>query len=223
MPGRRLNALLTLTALATSAFFAPSARAQGTTAPTDYAVTFDQPQFWGNRMWQSWTLEDRHGNVVCALPCTTRLGPSSGYVLEGVGFGQSANDLSDTAVRLQVPDLIVERPGSALVAHARPQKGNPDGALVLGLVGGAVTLAGLTLIALGANAGDPGDGIVEVIAGVALDIGGIPTTIAGLVWGALSERPEVTLLPAARSIEPLTASPPALQVSFSPTGIVGRF
>jgi hypothetical protein len=44
------------------------------------------------------------------------------------------SDSADRTVRVALPYVVVELPGTRLSAHMTPQNGSPDGAIALGVV-----------------------------------------------------------------------------------------
>jgi hypothetical protein len=223
----------------TSDSLAPSARSVGrqtasrsiaevatAPAPTDSLVIFNEPEFWDNSEQEKWTLMDRSGAVICELPCSARIGPWSGYVLQGEGVhpeGKSGH-LTRSRARFAVPAYIGRPPRETLVAHVkRPQQGS-DGPLAFGIASGLALLGGAGLIVGTAAEGNNislGPAIRLIGGGLALGALGLGLGLVALVWYASIEGPK---------LEFFHSSPPSLsskasgaRVAFSPFGVVGAF
>ncbi len=185
---------------------------------------------WTEGWSETWRLKDRGGRVVCELPCTSRVEPSSGYVVEGVALekGDWRHNgkpfVVDTLTRPVAVDGLGAPPGSAFVAQMLRPKGSPDAALGLGVVS-AIVLSAAAAVFIGAGveaetAAQKASALI--LDGTILGLIGAPLAVGSLVWGLKSERAKLTIMPGALPVTP-PAAPAAVQVSFSPFGVRGSF
>jgi hypothetical protein len=206
----------------------------------EHVLVFEPPHIWKNADSEVWTLKAPTGTPVCRLPCAARVGPSSGYRIEGLGTyhvvseraGHREEETQTSTASLALPDSLSGPAGAYLFARVRPGHGfSARGAIALGVIAGAVTIGGAAM-AIGAaaeqcsglcpvDAGGPGPGFVEFVGFVVLGLGVTLGTVA-LVGGLTSEGPKLVVSPEASSkASEREASPVYLR--FSPTGVVGVF
>jgi hypothetical protein len=170
-----------------------------------------------------WAVTNRAGVVVCQLPCTLRLTPTdlaSGYSIEG----RRGDHSYAGRTRLALPESLSSN--GRWIARVSPQKGNPDGALVLGivsavlLVSGGVVVGSLAMENNCVSACAVGTAPAEVLGGLsALVLGGVGG-IAAIVWGVRSHRAKLAVEPPSGS--GATSSPVSVRMA-GPRGVVVSF
>jgi hypothetical protein len=203
-------------------------------------ITFEKPRLWPYSGSETWTLNDLTGHVICELPCSAIVGPADHYVVKGVRTDRYFNGStyrSDALTRAVHVDALSQNLASPLVARLAPQKGNPDGAIILGVVASLILTGGAALLvssaveshaeaerAVGCSSCSGGAVIygIEDIAGDALLVIGAPLGVASLVWGLSSERVKLEILPAGATAA-RAVTPSAVRMSFAPFGVVGSF
>ncbi len=245
---RKPSSTLAVAALVTGALVALPARAEeAAVSPATsgdvrggHRLALEEPHLWNDAVSQSWVVRDRLGRQVCTLPCAVPPGQSSGYVLEGVGTLATSHSfragqdvvLTTPVARFALPDAVDRPHEGDLLLRVSPGKGNPDAAVVLGVVSGVVAFIGgvfvvgtLVASSQGSGAGptDGGGGSIVLLGGgIGLVALGATLGTVALVWGLSSERPKLVVSPLAPSAPSVSkASPPHL--TLSPAGLVGSF
>jgi hypothetical protein len=120
-----------------------------------------------------------------------------------------------------------EPAGKTLWARPNPGKGCPDCALGLGIASGVFLAGGVGFLVWFAlnikppssNEDNLGVAVLGLGGAAILGLVGASLRIAALVWGGLSERPQVDIFAA----PPASGNPSPIRVSFSSSGLALSF
>jgi hypothetical protein len=194
---------------------------------TESLVLFPEPHIWGGTVSESWTLMKSSGEVICYLPCSASVGPSSGYVLEGGGYRRNhgSDKVTTLSAQIELPAYIRRPPSGTLVAHVYEPQGR-IGRLVLGIVGGVFLATGTTLLLVTLEDRNLSLGAVILMGfgGFASETAGIACALTAILLAVVrrEREPEVEFVPAAPSTTTARKAS-SVRVMFSPLGVVGSF
>jgi hypothetical protein len=167
------------------------------------------------------------GEVICYLPCSASVGPSSGYVLEGGGTrrNRGSDKVTTLFAQIELPAYIRRPPSGTLVAHVYEPQGK-IGRLVLGIVGGVFLATGTSLLVVVSEDRNLslGDVILMGWGSIASETAGIACALTAILLAVVRRQPEpkVELVPAAPSTTP-SSKASGVRVMFSPSGVIGSF
>ena len=160
----------------------------------------------------SWTLTEDNGTTLCVLPCRVALSPSREYLIL----------TADNSQRFRVR-VAYGKKGTLKVV---PQRGNPTGALALGVASTGLIAFGTFATIFSAVPQECGSACmgpspVLFIAGLVLGAAGIIGGIYALVWGSRSERTHIEVVDSPAALQPpgetrslLSWSPRGVSISF---------
>lgn len=183
-----------------------------------------------------WTLRDRTGATLCALPCERWVRATSGDYIDLSANGGTDHKRVDVSVALPVP------PGTSVIVHPVTERGTPRfarismGIMVLPYLGGFFFgMLGVVFCAhdSGTSTSCQGIGGMGVAGGVMAASIGLAT--AHLLWQSWTrdlhlyvEESSASLAPAAPaqvSLEPgaIRLQAGGVQTWFTPAGVIGSF
>jgi hypothetical protein len=169
-------------------------------------------------------LIDVDGKVVCELPCSSRVEPGSGYVVEGVRSPPPAvTSLGGYPLRLTIPNSLPTTGNGGLLGLVRPQRGSPDGAIAAGVLSGLVLTIGVVMVATASASVHCGSACSSDQPPIGVSLGvlgaGAVGEVAAIVWALHSQRPKLDLIPAI----PHASSKALTLIRLLPLGLAAAF
>jgi hypothetical protein len=139
---------------------------------------------------QSGTLRDAKGEVVCELPCTTRVRRAGHEVVEVRAENEGPNYIY---LYSSTMDL---RPGEEATAVVDRKHGHPGAAVPLVLGGVSALLTGALFMASACGRSSYFEELdqLQCDVGAGMILGGIPLVIAGVAFASSSSWPSLTVI-----------------------------